>query len=134
MQFNQLGRRDFITLLGGAIAWPPAVRAQQQGERIRRIGVLMPFAADDSEVQVRIGAFQQELQKLGWSIGGNLRIEYRWTLGSPDVTRKAAAELVALMPDAILAAGSAAVGPLLQLTQAVPIVFVVVPDPVGAGF
>jgi putative tryptophan/tyrosine transport system substrate-binding protein len=126
-------RREFITLLGAAAAWPLAARAQQGG-RMRRIGVLMPFAADDSEVQVRIGAFQQELQKLGWSIGGNLRIEYRWTLGNPDVTRKAAGELIALMPDAILAAGSTAVGPLLQMTQAVPIVFVVVPDPVGAGF
>jgi putative ABC transport system substrate-binding protein len=132
MQFDRLKRRKLITLLGSAaVAWPLAVRAQPR-EKVRRIGVLMPFAADDSEAQTRIGAFQQELQKLGWSIGGNLRIEYRWTRGNPDVTRKAVAELVALMPDVILSGGS--VGALLEGTREVPIVFVVVPDPVAAGF
>jgi putative ABC transport system substrate-binding protein len=130
-----MNRRKFITLLGGAAAaWPLAARAQQR-ERIRRIGVLMPLAADDPEAQVRIGAFLQRLAQLGWTIGRNVQIDQRWSAGGDaDVMRKYAEELVALAPDVILANGGAAVGPLLQATRAVPVVFAVVPDPVGAGF
>ena len=117
-------RREFITLLGGAAAaWPLAARAQQS-ERMRRIGVLMNLAAIDPEGQARIAAFLQGLQQLGWTDGRNVRIDYRWTAGDADHIRKYAAELVALAPDVILATGSARVGPLLQATRTVPIVFV----------
>jgi putative ABC transport system substrate-binding protein len=127
-------RREFITLLGGtAAAWPLAGHAQQ-GERVRRVGVLMPIAADDPEGQTRIAAFQQGLQQLGWTDGRNVRIETRWSRGNADDIRKYAAELATLSPDVILATGSNTMGPLLQATRAVPIVFVTVPDPVGAGF
>jgi putative tryptophan/tyrosine transport system substrate-binding protein len=127
-------RREFITLLGGAaVAWPLAARAQQP-ERLRRIGVLMTTAADNAEGQARIAAFVQVLQQLGWTDGRNMRIDTRWSGGYADDTRKYAAELVALAPDVILAPGSLTVGPLLQATRALPIVFVHVPDPVGAGF
>jgi ABC-type uncharacterized transport system substrate-binding protein len=124
-------RRDFIVLLGGAVGWPLAARAQQP-DRVRQIGVLMPFAADDSEAQARITAFERELQQLGWTIGRNVRIDIRFVHGA-DI-RKHVAELVALAPDVILANGAAAVEPLLQATRSVPIVFALVPDPVGAGF
>jgi putative ABC transport system substrate-binding protein len=133
MQFDQLKRREFITLLGGAAAWPLAARAQQR-ERTRRIGVLMPLAADDPVAQGRNAAFLQGLQQLGWTVGQNIQIEYRWSGGNDDVTRRYAAELAALEPEVILASGSAATGPLLQVTRLVPIVFAIVPDPVGAGF
>ena len=133
MQFDQLKRREFITLLGGAAAWPLAARAQQ-GERMRRIGVLMPLAADDAIAQARNAAFLQGLQQLGWTVGQNIQIEYRWSGGNDDVTRRYAAELAALEPEVILASGSAATGPLLQVTRSLPIVFAIVPDPVGAGF
>jgi putative tryptophan/tyrosine transport system substrate-binding protein len=126
-------RREFITLLGGAAAWPLAARAQQ-GERVRRIGVLMSTAADDTEGRARIAAFLGELQQLGWIDGRNARIDTRWGAGSADDIRKYAAELAALAPEVILATGSATLGPLLQATRAVPMVFVHVPDPVGAGF
>jgi ABC-type uncharacterized transport system substrate-binding protein len=127
-------RRDFITFLGGAAAaWPLGARAQQS-ERMRRIGVLMPLAADDREAPVRIAAFLLGLQQLGWAVGRTVRIEYRWGAGDPDRMRKYVAELISLAPDVILAGGSATLGPLLQATRAVPIVFVHVPDPVGAGF
>ncbi len=116
-------RRTFIAALGGAAAWPVAARAQQTGA-MRRIGVLMPLAADDPEAQGRIAAFVQGLQQWGWTDGGNVRIDTRWASGNADDTRKYAAELVALAPDVILAAGSATVGPLLQATRTVPIVFV----------
>jgi putative ABC transport system substrate-binding protein len=126
-------RRDFITLLGGAAAWPLAARAQQ-GERVRRIGVLMTQAANDPEGQARIAAFLQGLQELGWSVGRNLRIDIRWSAGKADDTHKYAAELVALAPDIILASTTPSVAALLQATRTVPIVFTVVADPVGAGF
>jgi ABC-type uncharacterized transport system substrate-binding protein len=126
-------RREFITLLGGAAAtWPLAARAQQ-GERMRRIGVLVAVA-DDPEGQARIAAFLQGLQQLGWAEGRNLQIDTRWGAGDADRFRKYAAELVALAPDVILAAGGAVVPPLLQATRSVPIVFTQTPDPVGAGF
>jgi putative ABC transport system substrate-binding protein len=106
----------------------------QQPERLRRIGVLMHLAADDPEGQARIGAFLQGLQEWGWAVGHNVRIEYRWAAGDAERIRKYAAELVALAPDVILAAGGAVVAPLLQATSTVPIVFAQTPDPVGAGF
>jgi putative ABC transport system substrate-binding protein len=128
-------RREFITLLGGAVtAWPLAVQAQQD-ERIRRIGVLTSgAAADDPDGQIRSGAFLQELQHLGWTDGRNIRFDYRWGAGDAENIRKYAAELVALAPDVILASGTATVGPLLHATRSVPIVFAQVTDPVGAGF
>ena len=127
-------RRQFIALIGGAAAaWPLAARAQQ-GEPMRRIGALMSTAADDPEGQARIAAFQQGLQQFGWTIGRNVRIDSRWPVGDSERTRRYAAELVALAPDVILATGSAAAAPLLQATRTVPVVFVIVPDPVGAGF
>jgi putative ABC transport system substrate-binding protein len=127
-------RREFITLLGGAAAvWPLAARAQQ-GERMRRIGVLHNFAADDPLGQARNGVFLQGLQQAGWTIGRNVQIETRWAAGDADRLRTYAAELVALAPDVILGTGNAGAAPLLQATRTVPIVFVIVPDPVGAGF
>ena len=134
MQFNELSRREFITLLGGAaVAWPLGAHAQQ-GERMRRIGVLMPSAADDPEYQARMTAFLQELARLGWLDGRNVRIDTRWAVADADRIRKYATELVALAPDVILAPGSATTGPLLQATRTIPIVFATIPDPVGAGF
>ena len=131
---DRMRRREFITLLGGAAAaWPLAARAQQR-ERMRRIGVLLPAAADDPEAQARVAAFLQGLQQLGWTIGRNVRIDYRWAATNADRIRRHAAELVALAPDVILAAGSPAVAALQQATRTVPIVFASVADPVGAGF
>ena len=125
-------RREFITLLGGAAAgWPVAARAEQSG--IRRIGVLVNLAADNSEVQARIGAFLQELQEFGWSIGRNVRIEYRWASNQNDLSRYAA-ELLALAPDVVLANANPSMDALRKLNRATPIVFVAVTDPVGSGF
>jgi putative tryptophan/tyrosine transport system substrate-binding protein len=126
-------RREFITLLGGAAAWPVAARAQQ-GERMRRVGVLMNTAADDPIGQTRIAAFLQGLQQLGWSVGRNVQIDTRWGAGDADRIRRYAAELAALAPDVIVATGSATVGPLQRVTRSVPIVFVTTVDPVGGGF
>jgi putative tryptophan/tyrosine transport system substrate-binding protein len=129
-----LRRREFITLLGGAAAaWPLAARAQQ-GERMRRIGVLEPIAAESPDGKARQGAFLQRLRQLGWIDGRNVRIDTRWSAGNDAETRKYATELAALAPDVILTAGSAAIEPMRQATRTVPIVFVIVPDPVGAGF
>jgi putative tryptophan/tyrosine transport system substrate-binding protein len=125
-------RRDFITLLGCTAAWPLAARAQQ--ERMRRIGVLNTLAADDALGQARHGAFLQGLQQAGWTIGRNVQVETRWAAGDADRLRTYAAELVALVPDVIFTTGNAGAAPLLQATRSVPIVFVIVPDPVGAGF
>jgi len=129
----KMKRRDFVALLGGAAAWPLAARAQQR-EKVRRIGMLMPYAANDPQVQIRNAAFLQGLQQLGWTVGQNVEIDYRWSEGNMDDTRRYAAELVALAPDLIFAPGSATVGPLQQVTRTVPIVFVLVVDPVGSGF
>jgi len=127
-------RRAFITFLGGAAAaWPLAARAQQP-ERMRRIGVLVPAAADDPEWQARVGAFQQALALLGWTIGRNVRIDTHWGTTNAAEIRRHAAELAALAPDVILAGGTTPVGPLLQATHTVPIVFTLGVDPVGAGF
>ena len=128
-----MNRREFITFLGGAAAWPFAARAQQ-GNRVRRMGVLMPTAADDPQSLARVGAFLQGLQELGWTDGRNVRIEYRWGYGNGERIRKSAAELVALAPDVILATGTSAMGPLQQVNRTVPIVFVNVADPVSSGF
>jgi putative tryptophan/tyrosine transport system substrate-binding protein len=127
-------RREFITLLGGAAtAWPVAARAQQD-QRVRRIGVLMPYSADDPESKTRLGAFMLALQSLGWTVGRNVQIEYRWAGGNTNNLRTFAAELAALAPDVILANGAAAVGHLLEATRTVPIVFPVSINPVAAGF
>jgi putative ABC transport system substrate-binding protein len=127
-------RRDFIVLTGGAAAAPLAALAQQ-ADRMRRIGVLFGSATDDSDFQARFGAFLQGLQQLGWADGRNVRIDTRWATTNPDDIHRHAAELAALAPDVILAAtGTATVAPLLQATRTVPIVFVLVIDPVGAGF
>jgi putative ABC transport system substrate-binding protein len=126
-------RREFITLFGGAAAaWPLAAHAQQ-GERVRRIGVLMNVAADDPEAQARNVAFLQGLHELGWTEGRNVRIDYRWAAGDADRLRRYAAELVALAPDVVLASGTSTVGPLQRASGTVPIVFAGVADPVGAG-
>ena len=126
-------RRTFIAALGSTAAWPIAARAQQP-DRMRRIGVLMPLAADDPEGKARIAAFLMSIQQLGWTDGRNVRVDYRWSARNDADARRYAAELVALAPDLILATGSTVVGPLLQTTSTVPIVFVTVVDPVGAGF
>jgi putative tryptophan/tyrosine transport system substrate-binding protein len=125
-------RREIIMLLGGAVAWPLSARAQQS-ERMRRIGVLMNLAADDREGRARLAAFQQELQQLGWIDGRNARIDIRWGAGDAERYRTYAAELVALAPDVILAATTAAVLALKRTTPIAPIVFVGVIDPVGSG-
>ena len=127
-------RREFITLLGGAaVAWPRAAHAQQ-ADRTRRVGVLEARAADDREGQARLAAFLQGLQELGWTDGRNVTIDYRWAAADAERSRTYAAELVALAPDVILASASQSTAALLQTTRTVPIVFVNVVDPVGAGF
>jgi putative tryptophan/tyrosine transport system substrate-binding protein len=125
-------RREFITLLGGAAAWPLAARTQDLG-RMRHVGVLLPAASGDGEFQLRLGAFLRGLQQLGWNDGRNVRIHLRWATDDGDL-RKHAEELVALAPDVLMAFTSAAVPPLRRATRTVPIVFAVVTDPVGAGF
>jgi ABC-type uncharacterized transport system substrate-binding protein len=131
-KFLIMRRREFITLLGGAVTWPLAGRAQQ-AERVRRIGVLLGAAADDLQFQTWVGAFLQGLALSGWTIGRNVRIDMRWAPNAADLNRHAT-ELAALAPDVILAHGASAVGPLLQATRTVPIVFPMVVDPIGMGF
>jgi putative tryptophan/tyrosine transport system substrate-binding protein len=127
-------RRNFITFLGGTAIWPLAARAQQAGERLRRIGLLTNLGESDSEGHARDAAFVQGLQQLGWIEGRNLQIERRFTAGEAELGSKYAQELVALAPDVILTTGSAGLVPLLRVTRTIPIVFTIVPDPVGAGF
>ena len=124
-------RREFISLLGGAVAIPLVARAQQ-GELVRRIGMLLPATTDDSEYPTLVKAFVGELQKLGWTEGRNVRIDIRWAGGGIETNRRYAEELVALAPDVIMAAGNASAGPSLQATRTIPVVFAIVPDPVGA--
>jgi putative ABC transport system substrate-binding protein len=127
-------RREFITLLGGAaVAWPLAARAQQPGERVRRIGVLMNTLSDEPEAQARFAAFQQGLKEAGWSVDRNVRIDTRWGGGDNARLRQSARELVALNPDVILAGTGSTVTPLQELSRTIPIVFAQVIDPVGAG-
>ena len=129
-----IGRRQFISALGGAAAtWALAARAQQ-GESVRRIGVLTNLATGDPEDQTRNAAFLQGLQQLGWTVGRNVRIDYRWGAGDADRNRRNVTELAALAPDVILVTGTPVLGPLLQATRTIPIVFMQVPDPVGAGY
>ena len=127
-------RREFITLLGGAaVTWPLATRAQQP-DRMRRVVLLSGISADDPETSARNAAFEQALQQLGWTKGRNVRIDYRFAGGNAAIIRKQAEELVALAPDVIVSTGSLATGQLLQVTHTVPVVFAIVPDPVGSGF
>jgi putative ABC transport system substrate-binding protein len=134
MQFGQLKRREFISLLGSTVVtWPLAAQAQQT-ERMRSVGILNTLAADDANATARVAAFVKMLRELGWTDGHNLRIETRWAAGDADARRRFAAELLALAPDVIFAGGSGATGTLLQATRSVPIVFAAVADPVGAGF
>jgi putative ABC transport system substrate-binding protein len=127
-------RREFITLIGGAAAtWPLGARAQQ-GERMRRIGFLEPIAAESPGAKARQAAFVERLQQLGWTLGRNVQVEVRWSHGDEALTRKYAAELVALGPDVIVAGGGVGTAAMLKATQTIPIVFAVVPDPVGSGF
>src|SRR3974390_909792 len=127
-------RREFIAFFGSTAAALPLVVRAQQRERMRRIGVLLPAAADNPLFQIWLGAFLQGLTQSGWNIGENVRVDTGWATASADAVRKNAAELVALAPDVILAAGASTVGPLLQVTHTVPIIFANVADPVGAGF
>jgi len=127
-------RREFITLLGGAAAACPFAAHAQQANPVRRVGMFLYFKEEDLVLNAYVAAFQKQLLALGWSVGNNFQIDYRWTGGNPDLVRKYAAELVALKPDVILAAGGSHVGPLQQATRTVPIVFVEVADAVGGGF
>ena len=127
-------RRDFVTLLGGAAAaWPLAASAQQP-ERMRRIGVLMNTVSDDAEGQARLAAFHQGLQQLGWTVGHNVQIDYRWGGDDAERHRRGAAELVALGSDVILASGTPSVAALRQVTDRIPVVFAQVGGPVAQGF
>jgi putative ABC transport system substrate-binding protein len=133
MPVGQINRRTFIAGLGSAAAWPLVARAEQSG-RMRRIGMLVGITADDPDAQLRYAAFLERLQQLGWIDGRNVRIEARWASGNLNLVRKYAAELVSLAPDVIVSVGAISVGPVLQATSAVPVVFAVVPDLVGAGY
>ena len=127
-------RRDFITLLGGAaVAWPLAARAQQ-GERVRRIGVLMAYAENDPQAQAWYAAFLEGLQKLGWTEGCNIRIGTRWVAPDAESMRRLAKELIALQPDLLLSSSTPTTSALLQQTRTIPILFAIVADPVGSGF
>jgi putative tryptophan/tyrosine transport system substrate-binding protein len=125
-------RREFITLLGGAAAWPLAVRAQQRSG-MRRVGVFMAWAESDAEMQARVAAFRQELRKLGWSEGENLRIDERWPADDMDRVRVHATELINLKPDAILVGGRRTLSVLQEQTRSVPVVFAGITDPVEQG-
>jgi putative ABC transport system substrate-binding protein len=128
-------RRDFLTLLGGAAAaWPLAASAQQPDQRVRRICVLSSLAEDDPESVARRPAFEQALKALGWTNGSNLRVDYRWGADDADRIRKLVAELIALAPDLIVTSGNSVLAPMMQATRTIPIVFVQIIDPVGAGF
>src|SRR6476646_5112855 len=127
-------RREFIALISGAaVAWPLAARAQQ-GERMRRVGILQNFPENDPVALALIAAFLKELQQLGWTVGSNISLETRWAGTASDDIRRHATELVALAPDVILANGTSTLGPLLQQSRTIPIVFVQVTDPVGSGY
>jgi putative ABC transport system substrate-binding protein len=133
MRSNHLRRREFITLLGGAAAWPLAARAQQP-DRMRRIGVLMAYAESDPEGQAFVAAFREGLQKLGWTEGGNIRIDTRWATPDVQSIQRFAKELVALQPDLMLSPNTPTTAALLQQTRTIPIIFVNVADPIGSGF
>jgi putative ABC transport system substrate-binding protein len=128
-----VNRREFITLLGGAVAWPMAARGQTP-DRIRRVGVLSAFAEDDPEERGNIAAFRQALEKLGWTDGGNVRIDYRWGGADAARIRVYAQELLGLKPDVFLVSTALVLQPLQQLTRDIPIIFTRIIDPVGSGF
>ena len=130
---DQLKRRDFITLVSGAAAWPLAARAQQT-DNVRRLGVLTDTAESNPEGKARIAALRQRLQELGWAEGRNLRVDYRWSAGDVERAHAYATEIVALNPDVIFALANAQLAPLSRETRAIPIVFVGVSDPVGPGY
>src|SRR5262245_45802979 len=127
---NHIGRRKFLATLGGAAAWPLAAHAQQP-ERVGRIGVLMAYAQNDREYQSYLAAFREELQKLGWTEGRNVQIDYRWAALDPELMRRFARELIALQPDVILSSSSPTTASLLQETRSIPIIFANIADPVG---
>jgi putative tryptophan/tyrosine transport system substrate-binding protein len=126
-------RREFIAALGSAAAWPVVARGQEEPQ-MRRVGVLLAATADDADFQARVAAFLQGLEQLGWTIGQNLQVDIRWATPDVEVVRRNASELAAQAPHVILAFGASTVGPMLQATRRVPIVFPAVVDPVGAGF
>src|ERR1700746_1125889 len=133
MHFDPLKRREFITLVGGAVAWPVVARAQQ-GERVRRIGVLMGFAENDPEARLWIAEFTQGLSELGWIVGRNLRMDIRWEAdSSSDQIRIFVKELVSLQPDVIFSSTTTAPDALHRETRTIPVVFVIVSDPIGSG-
>ena len=132
MQFDRLRRREFITLIGGAAAWPLTARAQQ-GERMRRIGVLIGVAGD-AETKAWVATFRKRLDELGWQVGRNIDLDERWTAGDPEQNRVFAAELVASKPDAVFAFSSVVVEALQRESRTLPIVFTAISDPVGSGF
>jgi putative tryptophan/tyrosine transport system substrate-binding protein len=129
---DHMKRREFISLIGGAAAWPLTARAQEPG-RVRRVGVLLALADSDPEGKARIAAFQRELQNLGWTEGRNVLIEYRWASGDTDRLRAFAAELVSMRPDVLVGNGSISAEPLGRVTSTIPIVFAMVSDPVASG-
>jgi putative ABC transport system substrate-binding protein len=126
-------RREFITLVGGAAAWPVAARAQQR-ERVRRVGVLMAYAEADAEALTFVAAFREGLQKLGWTDGHNIRIDIRWATPDVESMQRFAKELVALQPDLIFTQNTPTTAAMLQQTHTIPIIFASVSDPVGSGF
>jgi putative tryptophan/tyrosine transport system substrate-binding protein len=128
-----LGRREFIALLGGAAAWPLAARAQQP-DRVRRVGALLAYAESDSVAQTHIAAFREGLQKLGWTEGRDVRIDYRWASADTELMQRFAKDLVALQPDLILSHTTPTTAALLQQTRTIPIIFATVSDPIGSGF
>src|SRR5215467_8677775 len=129
---SNIARRKFLATLGGAAAaWPFVARAQQ-GERVRRIGVLLPVTSDDAQYQAWFGAFLQALGQSGWTIGRNVQVDTRWATANADSIRRHATELAALASDVIMSPGASTLGPLLQVTRTIPIVFAIVADPVGA--
>jgi len=130
---DRVRRRDFITLLGGAAAWPLAARAQQ-GERMRRIGILMPYPPINAEMQARVRAFREELRKRGWAASVNAQFDERWTGDNMDFVRSAAANLVELNPDVILASGARVVPILMELTRSIPIVTASASDLIERGY
>jgi ABC-type uncharacterized transport system substrate-binding protein len=126
-------RRTLLYMLGGAVGWPLNARAQSDNRK-KRVGVIMVLAADDPVAKVRIGTFRQALRELGWTEGENLQVDYRWSVGPADQVRIDAAQMAALAPDVLLATGSPTVAALQQTSRTLPVVFVLVSDPVGAGF
>ncbi len=130
---SDMKRREFITLLGGAAAWPLAARAQQPG-RVRRVGILMPYPKGDSEHEARVRAFKQELAKLGWTDGANVRFDEHWTTDNMDMVRSHAASVVASNPDIIVTTGGRVVPVFMRLTRSIPMVLPSASDPVGVGY